>query len=71
MLNAPSVYYNLRYRDPAVLNTTVEDLTMTEFNITNLEPFMRYYVSVQACSIVGCSDFTDEESRITGEEGLL
>ena len=71
MLNAPSVYYNLIYRDTEGMITPVENLTTTEFNITNLEPFIRYYVSVQACSIVGCSAFTDEESRITGQEGLF
>ncbi|XP_064396510.1 phosphatidylinositol phosphatase PTPRQ-like isoform X2 [Halichondria panicea] len=65
-LNAPTVSYIVRYRNAsnAIL---VPGLVETELFIGGLEPFMEYSVSVQACSTEGCSDFTLEVVRVTGE----
>ncbi len=67
-LNAPTVSYIVRYRNAsnAIL---VPGLVETELFIGGLEPFMEYSVSVQACSTEGCSDFTLEVVRVTGEAG--
>ncbi len=68
ILNGPSVTYFVRYSNDSTVTLTSE-LTLTETSIDNLEPFTLYSVSVQACSSLGCSDFTQDVSRITGEAG--
>ncbi len=69
-LNGPSISYFIRYSNDNSVNLT-EELIVTEISIDNLEPFNPYSVSVQACSSVGCSDFTEAINRITGEAGEL
>ncbi len=67
-LNAPTVNYIIRYRNASSV-TLLQDVVETELFIDGLQPFMEYFVSVQACSTQGCSDFTMEVMRLTGEEG--